>query len=155
MPRVPSASTICPSAPRARAARRRRGAAQRSRDQRGRRRRPTRRPGSRRDERTGAQIEGRNCTSCWAVPVRRCAVLVIRAAQDIRTAAASRARPYLIQLLTGRSSCSNTRAGKGKGVLDSARRAKALEISCAKLTRPDERADFVRAEIRRAVSHQS
>ena len=38
---------------------------------------------------------------------------------------------------------------KGKALLDAARKAKAFEIGCAKLTRPDERADFVRAEIRR------
>jgi DNA polymerase-3 subunit delta len=35
-------------------------------------------------------------------------------------------------------------------LLDTARRAKALEIGAAKLTRPDERADFVRNEIRRS-----
>jgi DNA polymerase III subunit delta len=38
---------------------------------------------------------------------------------------------------------------KGKAILELARRAKALEIACAKLTRPDERAEFVRAEVQR------
>ncbi len=38
---------------------------------------------------------------------------------------------------------------KGKAVLEAARKAQALEIGCTKLTRPDERADFVRAEVRR------
>jgi DNA polymerase-3 subunit delta len=35
-------------------------------------------------------------------------------------------------------------------ILDAARKAKALEIGCTKLTRPDERAEFVRWEVRRA-----
>jgi DNA polymerase-3 subunit delta len=39
---------------------------------------------------------------------------------------------------------------KGKSLLDTARSGNALEIACAKLTRPDERADFVRAEVRTA-----
>jgi DNA polymerase III subunit delta len=39
---------------------------------------------------------------------------------------------------------------KGKALLERARKANALEIGCTKLTRPDERADFVRAEVRRS-----
>ena len=39
---------------------------------------------------------------------------------------------------------------KGKAVLEAARKADALEIGCAKLARPEERIDFVRAEVRRA-----
>ena len=39
---------------------------------------------------------------------------------------------------------------KGKAVLEAARAAGAGELACAKLTRPAERADFVRAEVRRA-----
>lgn len=38
---------------------------------------------------------------------------------------------------------------KGKAVLDIARSAQALEIGCAKLTRPEERLEFVRSEVRR------
>jgi DNA polymerase-3 subunit delta len=38
---------------------------------------------------------------------------------------------------------------KGKAVLEAARKSNALELVCGKLTRTDERADFVRAEIRR------
>jgi DNA polymerase-3 subunit delta len=38
---------------------------------------------------------------------------------------------------------------KGKQLLDLARKAKAFEISCARLTRPDERAEFVRSEVSR------
>jgi len=39
---------------------------------------------------------------------------------------------------------------KGKALLAAARSAKALEISCARLTRSDERLSFVRSEVRRA-----
>ncbi len=39
---------------------------------------------------------------------------------------------------------------KGKAILELARRASAPQISCAKLTRPDERLEFVRNEVRRA-----
>ena len=39
---------------------------------------------------------------------------------------------------------------KGKALLETVRKLGALEIPCAKVTRADERADFVRAEIRRA-----
>lgn len=39
---------------------------------------------------------------------------------------------------------------KGKAVLEAARKAKALEIGCARLTKASERAEFVRDEVRRA-----
>ncbi|MBV9593993.1 MAG: DNA polymerase III subunit delta [Actinobacteria bacterium] len=41
-------------------------------------------------------------------------------------------------------------AVRGKAVLDLARKHKAPQLTCAKLTRPEERMDFVRGEVRRA-----
>jgi DNA polymerase-3 subunit delta len=77
-------------------------------------------------------------------------LLVVRAAQDIRVAAAAVLAPYLQAPVDGIVVVLQHAGGaKGKAVLELARRAKALEIGCAKLTRPDERTDFVRAEIRR------
>ncbi|MDT4947984.1 MAG: polymerase subunit delta, partial [Pseudonocardiales bacterium] len=75
--------------------------------------------------------------------------MVIRAAQDVRTAAATVLGPYLESPVDGTVVVvQHAGAAKGKAVLELARRAKALEIGCTKLTRPDERADFVRAEVR-------
>jgi DNA polymerase-3 subunit delta len=77
-------------------------------------------------------------------------LLVIRAAQDIRSAAAAVLTPYLAEPVEGSVLVLQHAGGaKGKAVLEAARKAGALEIGCAKLTRPDERADFVRAEVRR------
>jgi DNA polymerase-3 subunit delta len=77
-------------------------------------------------------------------------LLVIRSAQDVRVAAAAVLGPYLEAPADGTVIVLHHAGGaKGKAVLETARRAKALEISCTKLTRPDERADFVRNEIRR------
>jgi DNA polymerase-3 subunit delta len=78
-------------------------------------------------------------------------LLVLRAAQDVRVAAAAVLGPYLSTPADGTVIVLHHSGGaKGKAVLDTARKAKALEIGCAKLTRPDERADFVRNEVRRA-----
>ncbi len=77
-------------------------------------------------------------------------LMVIRAAQDVRVAGAAVLGPYLQSPAEGtRIVLQHPGGAKGKALLELARRAKALEISCAKLTRPDERADFVRREIRR------
>jgi DNA polymerase-3 subunit delta len=77
-------------------------------------------------------------------------LLIFRTAQDIRAAAAAVLGPYLQNPTEGTVIVLHHVGGaKGKAILDLARQAKALEIGCAKLTRPDERADFVRAEIRR------
>jgi DNA polymerase-3 subunit delta len=77
-------------------------------------------------------------------------LLVIRSAQDVRSAATAVLAPYLAEPVVGTVLVLQHAGGaKGKAVLDAARKAAALEISCAKLTRADERADFVRAEVRR------
>ena len=78
-------------------------------------------------------------------------LLVVRTAQDVRTAAAAVLGPYLAAPADGTVIVLQHAGGaKGKALLDVARKAKPLEIGCAKLSRPDERADFVRAEVSRA-----
>jgi DNA polymerase-3 subunit delta len=78
-------------------------------------------------------------------------VLVVRAAQDVRSAALPVLTPYLASAADGTVIVLHHVGGaKGKALLDLARKAGALEIGCGKLTRPDERAEFVRAEVRRS-----
>lgn len=78
-------------------------------------------------------------------------LLVIRAAQVVRSAAAPVLGPYLAAPADGTVIVLQHAGGaKGKAVLDAARRAKPLEIGCAKLSRPEERSEFVRAEVSRA-----
>ena len=78
-------------------------------------------------------------------------LLVIRTAQDVRAAAATVLGPFLTTPAEGTVVVLQHAGGaKGKALLETARKAKALEIGCTKLTRPDERADFVRVEVRRA-----
>jgi DNA polymerase-3 subunit delta len=77
-------------------------------------------------------------------------VLVLRSAQDVRSAAL----PVLSQYVQSPAESTlivlqHAGGAKGKALLDLARKAGALEIACARVTRPDERADFVRAEVRR------
>ncbi len=77
-------------------------------------------------------------------------LLVIRAAQDVRAAAAAILGPYLQAPGVGSTVVLHHVGGaKGKAVLEAARKAKPLEIAATKLTRPDDRADFVRDEVRR------
>jgi DNA polymerase-3 subunit delta len=103
-------------------------------------------------ERAGAEIDGPELhellgPSLFGDP----RLLVITAAQDLRAAALPVLTPYLTTPAEG---CTivlqHAGAAKGKAVLDAARGVGPLEISCAKLVRADERADFVRAEVRRA-----
>lgn len=76
--------------------------------------------------------------------------MVIRAAQDVKAAAAAALGPYLESAVGGITLVLQHVGGaKGKTILEAARHAGALEIGCAKVTRPDERADFVRHEVRR------
>ena len=78
-------------------------------------------------------------------------LLVVRAGQDIKTAAVGTFVPFLQEPTPSTVVVLHHAGGaKGKAVLEAARKAKALEIGCAKLTRSDERADFVRHEVRRA-----
>lgn len=78
-------------------------------------------------------------------------VVIVRNAQDVRTAALSVLTPYLQAPVEGTTVVLQHVGGaKGKALLDTARKLGALELPCARLTRADERADFVRAEVRRA-----
>jgi len=73
--------------------------------------------------------------------------------QDIRTAAAAVLGPYLDSAADGTVVVLQQRAGPRARGCSTAPPSKGPEISCAKLTRPDERADFVRAEIAARWSH--
>ena len=78
-------------------------------------------------------------------------LLVIRTAQDLRNAAIAVLMPYLETPAEGTALLLQHAGGaKGKALLETCRKLGALEIPCAKVTRADERADFVRAEVRRA-----
>jgi DNA polymerase-3 subunit delta len=77
-------------------------------------------------------------------------LIVLRSAQDLSVAAAKEVIPMLLD--TDPETfivVEHSGAGKGKAVLDALRKAKPAEISCAKLTRAEDRAAFLRAEIRR------
>jgi len=78
-------------------------------------------------------------------------VLVVRGAQDLRAAAVQALTPLLTNPADDVTIVLQHVGGaKGKALLDVARKAGAHEISCAKLTRAEERLDFIRAEVRRA-----
>jgi DNA polymerase III subunit delta len=78
-------------------------------------------------------------------------LVVIRSAQDVKVAGLAILRPYVETPAEGTTIVLQHAGGaKGKALLDAARKAGALEISCAKLTRADERIEFVRGEVRRA-----
>jgi DNA polymerase-3 subunit delta len=78
-------------------------------------------------------------------------LLVVRSAQDLRTAVLAVLTPYIDNPVAGTVVVLQHAGGaKGKAVLEAARAAGAFEILCARLAWPEERADFVRAEIRRA-----
>ena len=78
-------------------------------------------------------------------------VIVIRSAQDLRAAATD----MLASLLTAADPeitvvAHHSGVAKGKPVLELARKLDAHRVLCAKLTRPEERLDFVRSEVRAA-----
>lgn len=76
-------------------------------------------------------------------------VLVIRAAQDIKIAPAAVLAPYLQVPAENTTTVLHHAGGaKGKAILELARKAKALEIGCSKLSSARDRQDFVRSEIR-------
>jgi DNA polymerase-3 subunit delta len=77
-------------------------------------------------------------------------LLLLRSAQDLPAAITDTVMPLL---LAADPDCTvavqHLGGAKGKAVLDLVRKAAPAVISCAKLTRPDERQDFLRAEVRR------
>jgi DNA polymerase-3 subunit delta len=103
-------------------------------------------------ERAGSQVEGPELHELLGPSLFGDArVLTIRSAQDLRAAAFSVLHPYLAAPADGTLIVLQHPGGaKGKAVLEAARKANALEVGCAKLSRPEERIDFVRAEVRRA-----
>ncbi|MGH3320250.1 MAG: DNA polymerase III subunit delta [Streptosporangiaceae bacterium] len=77
-------------------------------------------------------------------------VIVIRSAQDITKDVAAEVSAYLADPADDVSLVLVHQGGaKGKGVLETARTAKAREITCPRVTKPSDRADFVRDEVRR------
>ena len=103
-------------------------------------------------ERAGTEIEGPDLHELLGPSLFGDArLLVVRSAQDLKTAAVAVLGQYLETPAEGTTLLLHHVGGaKGKAVLEATRKAGAIEISCAKLTRPAERADFVRAEVRRA-----
>jgi DNA polymerase-3 subunit delta len=103
-------------------------------------------------ERVGGQLDGPELHELLGPSLfGESRVLVVRSAQDVRAAALAVLQPYLLQPAEGTVVVLQHVGGaKGKGVLDLARTGKALEIACARPARPDERAEFVRAEVRAA-----
>jgi DNA polymerase-3 subunit delta len=101
---------------------------------------------------TGGQLEGPELHELLGPSLFGDArFVVIRAGQDVRSAAATVLTPYLQTPTEGTVLVVHHVGGaKGKALLDVARKAKALEIGAARLTRSEERADFVRAEVRRS-----
>jgi DNA polymerase-3 subunit delta len=76
-------------------------------------------------------------------------LVIIRAGQDVRAAALPALQAFLDDPVPQTVIVLHHAGGaKGKAVLDAVRRAKALEVGCARLTRQDERAEFVRWEVR-------
>jgi DNA polymerase-3 subunit delta len=103
-------------------------------------------------ERTGGEIEGPELHELVGPSLfGEGRLIVIRSAQDVKVAALGVLRPYLESATDGTTIVlAHAGGAKGKALLDIARKAGALEIGCARLTRPDERIQFVRAEVRRA-----
>ncbi|MGI8664528.1 MAG: DNA polymerase III subunit delta [Jatrophihabitans sp.] len=77
-------------------------------------------------------------------------LVVLRSAQDLPAALVSTVLPMLID---SDPDCTvviqHLGAAKGKAVLDAVRKANAIEISCARLSRAEERQSFLRAEVKR------
>lgn len=109
-------------------------------------------PGAVETELAGSQLEGGELHELLGPSLfGDSRLLVVRAAQDVRSAAAAVLTPYLEEPVDGTVVVLQHAGGaKGKALLERARKARALEIGCAKLTRPDDRAEFVRDEVRRA-----
>ena len=77
-------------------------------------------------------------------------LVVIRSAQDVKVAALAILRPYVETPAEGTTIVLHHPGGaKGKAVLELARKTRARQIDCAKLTRAEEKLDFVRSEVRR------
>jgi DNA polymerase-3 subunit delta len=77
-------------------------------------------------------------------------MILLRSAQDLPAALADAVLPLLLDSDDETTIVVHHVGGaKGKATLDAFRKAKAAEISCAKLTRAEERQNFLRNEVRR------
>jgi DNA polymerase-3 subunit delta len=77
-------------------------------------------------------------------------LIIIRSAQDLTVSIVQAVLPMLLDADPETSVViQHLGAAKGKALLDSVRKAGAVEIRCAKLTRAEERQQFLRNEVRR------
>jgi len=77
-------------------------------------------------------------------------LILVRSAQDLGSAAAQSVLPMLLDPDPDTTVVVQHLGGaKGKSVLDAIRKAKPAEVSCMKLTRPEDRQQFLRNELRR------
>jgi DNA polymerase-3 subunit delta len=102
-------------------------------------------------ERAGAEIDGPELHELLGPSLFGDArLLLIRSAHEMRAAAVTALRPYLETPADGSTIVVHHAGGaRNKALIDAMRSAGALEIACAKLTRPEERQAFVRAEVQR------
>lgn len=76
--------------------------------------------------------------------------VVVRSAQDLTAELTAGVLPLLLSPEPDTTVViQHLGAAKGKAVLEATRRVKPAEIGCTKLSRPEERAQFVRSEVRR------
>lgn len=103
-------------------------------------------------ERSGADIDGPELHELVGPALFGAGrLMVVRTAQDVRAAAQAVLTPYLQAPIEGTTIVLQHAGGaKGKALLETARKIGALELPCPRLIRADERAEFVRAEVRRA-----
>jgi DNA polymerase-3 subunit delta len=77
-------------------------------------------------------------------------LIVVRSTQDMVTATAKSVVPMLLDTDPETLVVVEHAGGaKGKAILDSLRTAKPAEVACAKITRPEDRLNFLRNEVRR------
>ncbi|HEX2901956.1 MAG TPA: DNA polymerase III subunit delta [Jatrophihabitans sp.] len=77
-------------------------------------------------------------------------LVLLRNAQDLPAAQQPTVLPQLLEVDPDCAVVVQHLGGaKGKAVLEATRKAKPVEIECARLTRPEQRADFLRAELKR------
>jgi DNA polymerase-3 subunit delta len=101
---------------------------------------------------TGGEIEGPDLHEMLAPSLfGDTRLLVVLAAQDVKAAALPVLQQYLKAPTEGATIVLQHAGGaKGKAILQAAKEAKAPEIAVAKLTKPSDRLDFVKNEVRQA-----
>jgi DNA polymerase-3 subunit delta len=77
-------------------------------------------------------------------------LIILRSAQDLNSATALTVVPMLLDADPETTVVvQHLGAARGRSTLDALRKAGAAEVSCAKLTRPEDRQQFLRQEVRR------